>query len=142
MSRRNVEIIRAGYEAFLRGDLETAFSVFAEDIEAVDDPAMIGQRVYVGKEGFARMLAATTEGFDDVRYHADRFTDAGDSVLVDARRSGRGTLSGVTVEEHQHHVWDMRDGHAVRFRLFLSRDDALAALDIEAEAESKPPRPG
>jgi ketosteroid isomerase-like protein len=139
MSRRNVEIIRAGYEAFLRGDLETAFSVFAEDIEAVDDPAMIGQRVYVGKEGFARMLAATTEGFDDVRYYADRFTDAGDSVLVDARRSGRGTLSGVTVEEHQHHVWDMRDGCAVRFRLFLSRDEALAALDLEAEA--KPPRP-
>jgi uncharacterized protein len=130
MSRRNVEIIRTGYEAFLRGDLETAFSVFAEDIEAVDDPAMIGQRVYVGKEGFARMLAATTEGFDDVRYYADRFTDAGDSVLVDARRSGRGTLSGVTVEEHQHHVWDMRDGRAVRFRLFLSRDDALAALDL------------
>jgi ketosteroid isomerase-like protein len=86
------------------------------------------------------MLAATTEGFDDVRYHADRFTDAGDSVLVDARRSGRGTLSGVTVQEHQHHVWDLRDGRAVRFRLFLSRDDALTALGLEAEAVSKPPR--
>lgn len=131
VSGRNVEIMRAGYEAFLRGDLESAFGVFAPDIEAYDDPKMVGEPVYRGPEGFARMLAATTEGFEDVRYFAEEFLDARDRVLVVARRSGRGAASGVHVEERQSHVWDIRDGRAVRFRLFLSRSDAYRAAELE-----------
>jgi hypothetical protein len=34
VSISNLEIIRGGYEAFLKGDLEAAFGVFAPDIEA------------------------------------------------------------------------------------------------------------
>ena len=75
------------------------------------------------------MLATTTEGFTDVRYYADAFVDAGDLVLVEARRAGKGTNSGVEVEEHQYHVWDLKDGKAVRFRLFLAKSDALTALE-------------
>ncbi|MET0972285.1 MAG: hypothetical protein ABWY95_02590 [Thermoleophilaceae bacterium] len=75
-------------------------------------------------------MAATTEGFDDVRYEVDEFTSVGDCVLVAARRSGRGTASGVRVEERQYHVWDMREGRAVRFRLFLSESDALRAAGL------------
>ena len=78
----------------------------------------------------ARMLAATTEGFEDVRYEVDEFTSVGDCVLVAARRSGRGTASGVRVEERQYHVWDMREGRAVRFRLFLSESDVLRAAGL------------
>jgi ketosteroid isomerase-like protein len=73
-------------------------------------------------------LAATTEGFEDIASHADAFIDAGGAVLVEARRSGKGVASGVEVEERQYHVWDMQDGQAVRFRLFLVKADALAAL--------------
>jgi hypothetical protein len=47
-------------------------------IEAYDDARMVGDPVYRGVDGFARMLAAPTEGFEDVRYEADQFTDAGD----------------------------------------------------------------
>ena len=133
MSRRNVELIEDGYEAFLRGDLESALSIFADDFEAHDAPEMVGDPVYRGKEGFLRMLAMTTEGFEDVKYVADEFTEVDESVLVNARRSGRGVASGIEVEEHQYHVWDLRDGRAVRFRLFLSRTDALRALRLEGE---------
>jgi ketosteroid isomerase-like protein len=128
--RRNVEIIEAGYEAFLRGDVETAFKVFAPDIEVEDDPRMIENTHYHGREGFVQMLATTTEGFEDVRYSPEAFIDAGDQVLVEAHRSGRGVASGVTVEERQYHLWDMRDGLAVRFRLFLSESDARLAAGL------------
>jgi ketosteroid isomerase-like protein len=131
MPRQNVEILETGYRAFLSGDHETAFSVFAPDIEAFDDPRMIEDRVYRGRDGFARMLAVTTEGFEDVRYEAEEFIDVGDCVLVSVRRSGRGSASRVPVEEHQFHVWDMRAGQAVRFRLFLSEPDARAACGLE-----------
>lgn len=131
ISRHNVDIIRAGYEAFLSGDIESAFGVFAPDIEIYDDPSMVGEPVYRGPDGFARLLAVTTEGFEDVSYSADDFIEADDSVLVVARRAGRGVASGVRVEERQFHLWDMRDGVAVRFRLFLSRDDAFSAAGLQ-----------
>jgi ketosteroid isomerase-like protein len=131
VSISNLEIIRGGYEAFLKGDLEAAFGVLAPHIEAYDDPQMVGDPVYRGPEGFARMLAVTTEGFEDVRYVADEFMEAGDLVLVEARRSGRGALSGVRLEERQYHLWELRDGRAVRFRLFLSRADARRAAGLE-----------
>jgi hypothetical protein len=59
------------------------------------------------------------------RYEVDALTDAGDSVLVAVRRSGRGAASGVRVEERPYHVWDLTKGRAVRFRLFFSESDAL-----------------
>jgi hypothetical protein len=48
------------------------------------------------------------------RYEVDALTDAGDSVLVAVRRSGRGAASGVRVEERRYHVWDLTKGRAVR----------------------------
>ena len=123
----NLEIVKAGYEAFLRGDLEAAFSSFAPDIEAVDDPMIVGERHYTGVEGFARMLVVTTEGFEDVRYFADEFREFGDRVLVKARRSGRGQRSGVTVEERQYHLWTSVGGRTIRFELFHSEAEALKA---------------
>ena len=133
MSRQNVEILEAGYRAFLSGDHERAFSVFAPDIEAHDDARMVEDTVYRGREGFARMLAVTTEGFEDVRYEPQEFVDAGPSVLVSVRRSGRGRASGARVEEHQWHVWDMRDGQAARFRLFLSEAEAHRACGLHGQ---------
>jgi hypothetical protein len=47
-------------------------------------------------------------GFEDVRYEVDEFTSVSDCVLVAAPRSGRGTASGVRVEERWYHVWGMR----------------------------------
>jgi hypothetical protein len=41
----NLQIIRGGWEAFLKGDLEAAFGAFAPDIEAYDDPQMVGDPV-------------------------------------------------------------------------------------------------
>ena len=133
MSRQDVEILQAGYSAFLSGDHERAFSVFAPDIEAHDDARMVEETVYRGRDGFARMLAVTTEGFEDVRYEPQEFIDAGPSVLVSVRRSGRGHASGAPVEERQWHVWDMRDGQAVRFRLFLSEGEARRACGLRGQ---------
>jgi hypothetical protein len=82
------ERLRSGYEAFLRGDFETAFSIFAPDIEAYDDARMVGDPVYRGLDGFARMLAATTEAS---RMSATRWTSSRQSATVCwSRRPARG----------------------------------------------------
>jgi ketosteroid isomerase-like protein len=127
MALSNLETVRRGYDAFLRGDIDGVLRYLSPEVEAYDDERAITAHVYRGHDGFLRMLAETVEGFDQVRYEVDRFGEVGERVLVDARRFARGAASGVEVEERQFHVWDVHDGMATRFRLFLSREDALRA---------------
>ena len=127
MSRSNLETIEQGYDAFVRGDLEGVLAVVSPEVEAYDYELIVGERFYRGHEGLVQMIAASLEGLEDIRWHVDSITEIGDHVLVEARRSGRGQASQVPVEEQQYHVWKVKDGLATRFRLFLSREDALAA---------------
>jgi ketosteroid isomerase-like protein len=57
-------------------------------------------------------------------------TAVGDRVLVDLRRTGRGEASGAQVDERQFHVWDVVAGRAVRFRVYLDRNQALEAVGL------------
>jgi ketosteroid isomerase-like protein len=57
-------------------------------------------------------------------------TAVGDRVLVEVRRAGRGSASGVQVDERQFHVWDVVAGRAVRFRVYLDHDQALRAAGL------------
>lgn len=47
--------------------------------------------------------------------------------MVEVRQSGRGKLSGVSVEETLYHVWETRGDKAVGMRAFTTREDAFAA---------------
>jgi ketosteroid isomerase-like protein len=131
MPHDNLELVGGAYEAFADGDLETALAIFSPDVEIEDhDRSLSSPLVDRGSEGFLRLVARANEGFEDVRYVPEAFREAGSRVLVDVRRTGRGSASGVPVEERQFHVWDMEDGRAVRLRAFLDRRPALEAAGL------------
>jgi ketosteroid isomerase-like protein len=131
MSQENLGLVRRAYEAFAEGDLETALAIFSPDVEIEDhDRSLSSPLVDRGSEGFLRLVARANEGFEDVRYAPEAFKEAGTHVLVDVRRTGRGSASGVPVEERQFHVWDMEDGRAVRLRAFLERGRARQAVGL------------
>ena len=131
MSKQNVDAVRQGYEAFARGDLAAALSPLDPDVEVEDHEWSLGSPVTRrGPDGFVEILTTVNEGFEDVSYTAEEFTAAGDQVLVTARRTGRGSASGVHVEEQQYHVFDFAEGRIVRFRSFLRREKALEAAGL------------
>lgn len=131
MSREDVETLRRGYEALGRGDLSAALASFDPDIEVEDhELSLAGPAKRKGHKGFLEILTIVNEGFEDVRYTPEEFRDAGDQVLVKARRTGRGSASGVEVEEQQFHVFDFDQGRVVRFRSFLELDKALEAVGL------------
>lgn len=134
MSRENIEALRAGYEALGRGDLGAALADFHPDVRVEDHEWSLASPVARrGHEGFLEIFAAVNEGFEDVLYVAEEFEVAGDRVLVKARRTGRGSASGVMVEERQFHVFDFKEGQIVRFRSFLSEEKAAEALGSSRE---------
>lgn len=131
MSEQNVDALRQGYEALARGDLAAALAPLDPDVQIEDHEWSLGSPVTRrGSEGFVEILTTVNEGFEDVSYTAEEFTEAGDQVLVKARRTGRGSASGVRVEEQQFHVFDFAEGRIIRFRSFLRREKALEAAGL------------
>jgi ketosteroid isomerase-like protein len=131
MSEENLELVRRGYEAFAQGSIEEALAMFHPDIQVEDhERSLETPTSYHGREGFLALFATVNEGFSDVQYTPKELTSVRDRVLVDVRRTGRGTASGAQVDERQFHLWDLAAGRAVRFRVYLDRDEALEAAGL------------
>ena len=128
MSDERIARLQAGYDALAGGDVPSVLALMHPEVVAEDqDRTLEASGPYNGHEGFAAMLATVNEGFDDVRYTPQRFEAAGDQVLVEVRRSGRGSASGLSVDERQFHLFDF-DGETVRrFRSFVDEAQARAA---------------
>ena len=132
MSRENVEIVRRSFEAFARGDLETAFSYHHPDTEwctARDEP---DQQTYRGIEGLRRFASVIAEPWAD-RFDwtvsADDFIDRGDWVIVPWHGLLHGRGSGIEVEISETYAVLLRDGKIARVDEYRTRGEALAALE-------------
>ena len=85
MPQENVEVVRRGYEAFNRGDIDGVLEVLAPDFEYVATGAVPGVAgVYRGTAGFRQFAEAFWAEFDDPRIDVHELIDAGDQVLEPA----------------------------------------------------------
>ena len=131
MSQENVDVLKAGYEAFAKGDLDAALAIMDPEIEVLDhDRVLDSPKEYRGPQGVIQMTMEAAASFDEHRYEPEDFREVGDRVIVSVRRRGRGKGSGIEVDEAQWHVWDFREGKAVRLRTFVSRAEALEAVGL------------
>ena len=134
MSRQNVEIVRRGYELYAAGDLEGVAGLFAEDAELADAGGLgvadtaAGTRY--GPEGFLRATEEAVEAFEDYRVDAEEFIDAGESVVVPVRVSGRGRASGAKLETRLAHLWVLRNGNVTRGDVYRTTEEALEAAGL------------
>src|SRR5690348_10165171 len=78
MSQENIGIVRAAYDAVNRGELDTAVSCIAPDMEYVASGAVPGTTgVFMGPEGVKEFIAALYEDFDEARADVSEMLDAG-----------------------------------------------------------------
>jgi ketosteroid isomerase-like protein len=131
MSKENVETVRRGYELYAAGDLEGVAALFSTDAELADAGGLgvagtaAGTRH--GPEGFIRANEEVLEAFDDYSVEPEDFIDAGESVVVPVRISGRGRASGAMLETRLAHLWVLRDGKAIRGEVYRTTEEALEA---------------
>jgi len=131
VSQPNVEIVRDSFEAFGRGDFNTAFAAYdpiAEWRTADDEP---DSRVYRGLSelrGFVAHLADPwTDRFGQAMRFED-FIDCGDWVV--APWSGRlhGHGSGIEIEVSETYAVLVRDGRIARVEEYRTAEQALEAV--------------
>jgi ketosteroid isomerase-like protein len=137
MSQENIELLRQGYEAMSRRDIDAMLAVVDPEIEIRDRPEAPDARTYRGHEGAVYALGVSFDAFDDFHLVPERFYDADDKVVVVLRMEGTGRVSGAPVEERIAHLWKIRDGRAISLRVFSDPADALAAAGIAEAAEQE-----
>lgn len=130
MSQENIEIVRTGYEALNKGDVDAVLQVFAPDIEVHLPEGGINAGILSGHQGVREFLQGYSEAFESYQIEPERFVDADDRIVAFCRHSGLGRSSGIEVENYPAHVWTMRAGKAVRLDVFPERVDVLEAVGL------------
>jgi ketosteroid isomerase-like protein len=132
MSQENVELVRRGYEAFARGDIEAVLELLDPDVDW--QPAIapiLGVETVRGREAVRRFFTQDLfEGFDEFRADPLSFEDFGDSILVMVRYTGRGERSGIEMDQTFATVYTLRDGKTVSMHDYSTRAEALEAAGL------------
>jgi ketosteroid isomerase-like protein len=95
MSQENVEVVRRGYDAFNRGDIEGVIETVGSEVRWDMSERVLNPAVYEGHDGIRRFVEETDEVWEDFRLEPLEFIDAGDKVVVSQliRGSGKGRAS-------------------------------------------------
>jgi ketosteroid isomerase-like protein len=132
MSADNVEIVRRVLDAANSGDIATVIALHHPDWEghiAADYPLAGTWR---GEEGLIGFMQEWLEAWEEFRVEPQEFIDGGDAVVVDLRYRGRGRGTGMEITDRWFYAYRLRDGKIIRWQPIADRDEALAAVGIEA----------
>ena len=131
MSQENVEIVRAAFDAFERGDMEGVLRLCDDDIEITQPAELPGvSRHQHGHAGVLEAFAIWPEQWDDFRIEMVRVDDIGDHVMVTTRQRGRGKDSGAEVETYFTFLFSIRAGKIAEWRIFMREAEALEAARL------------
>jgi ketosteroid isomerase-like protein len=132
MSQENVEIVRSGYEAFARGDIEGVLEIMDPEVEWAPALApLLGVEPVRGKDALRRFLSEDlASGFDDFEARALSIEDLGESVLVHTHFAARGRASGVPVSLEAFSLIKLRHGKTISYRDYETRAASLEAAGL------------
>lgn len=145
MSGENVDLVRASFEAFGRGDFEEAFAVYDPAVEwhtADDEP---DSQTYVGVPALRRFVEHLADPWTDRFGPAvtfDDFIDCGDWVVAPWRAVLHGHGSGIEMPVSETYAVLVRDGRIRRVDEYRTVEQALEAVGPPlppSQGETAPP---
>jgi ketosteroid isomerase-like protein len=131
MSQENVEIVRAGFDAFNRGDDDAWIANSAEDVEIHEIDEIPDRTVYRGRDGVRAWLANVRSVVEDVHFEPHRFITGDQVVVAEVQASGVGVGSSVPIQWTVYIVFRFRDQELVWAKGFFDRGAALEAAGVK-----------
>ena len=128
----NADVLRSGYEAFARGDMDGVKELWADDIrwEGPNAEQLPGGGTRSGKDDVAGMLGEIAERWERFDVSPDEFIEQGDTVVVLGHSEGKAKDSGAEVKVPFVHVWRMSDGKAARVQVLTDTAVVAEALGV------------
>jgi ketosteroid isomerase-like protein len=127
LTAANVELVRAGWDAFVRGDLEGARARVHPEVVTFRAPPLPDARTYHGVDGLLQAYADWTIDFVEFEMTPGKFMAVGDRVVVEICQRARGQASGALVMGRFWFVYTVAGGMVIRQDMFKSKRQALEA---------------
>jgi ketosteroid isomerase-like protein len=129
-------LFQVGYEAFNRGDLDSAFMRFHPDIELItSDPrvrALGFDPVYRGLEARLRFQRQWNDEWGEFRIEPEEVIDlADDRLLLVGRMKASGPSSGVALVNEWAVLYRLSAGRVVREQIFFDPEEAFEAVGLQ-----------
>ena len=128
--------MRKGYEAWNAGDRSWVLEHMSEDVEWVTPPEDPEPGRYHGFQGVEAFWNQWRAAVGQLHFEPTEFIDAGEHVIVSARRSGIGEHSRLEVSDTVVQVYTFDGVKCVRVQEFYDKPEALRSVGVDtAEAE-------
>jgi ketosteroid isomerase-like protein len=115
----NIEVVKELYRAFREQDYDAFLRLSAEDIEWIQNEGFPGGATYKGASAVIEgVFQANNKQWSGFAYDIEEFLDAGNSVIVIGKYTGRNRISGKSMSAAAAHIYDLREGKVCRFRMF------------------------
>jgi ketosteroid isomerase-like protein len=128
MSRKNIELIKAGFEAHNVGDVDALVEVYHPD--AVFETLLLG--THHGNQAIRLIYEENQKTLDGYDVVPVELIEAGDKVVAVAQAVGSGPSSGIAVDEPFAFVFTFKDDLVVREQAFRNKAEALEAAGLPA----------
>ena len=119
-----VEIVRRGFEALGRWDVEALLPDCHPEIEFVSLVEQIEGHAYRGHDGMRKLVADMKEAWDIWEPVPEHFETAGDRLLAVGRTRLRGKGSGLEIEFSWGQVFRFRDRKLAWSRIYSDPGEA------------------
>ena len=131
MSRENVEVVRAMWAAYARGDLEASLGAYPEDTVWDDTRYRPDGAVHVGHDALVEVVRSWRAAWEHYDLETEDVFDAGgDRVAVVLRETGRGKGGGVELTNRWGVVMTVRSGKIAQTVVYRTPEDALEAVGL------------
>ena len=129
MSQENVEIVRAGFEAWNAGDLDAVRDLFHSDVVLRPPEGWPEPGPFIGRAAVIRGFEQLREAWDNVSHEpVTDFIDIGDRVVV--RSTLRGMGQGPEFHQESTLVFTVRKGRVLGLEFFWDHGEALKAVGL------------
>jgi ketosteroid isomerase-like protein len=133
----NTQLATEMIAAYQRGDQEAVVRMIDPEIEVHGDADTINAGTYHGLEGFQHWSGQWEEAWKDTRYELVQLTELDDGFVVAAVRvTATGRASGIPIKDVYGYLWEIRNGRAVRFHTYVTKETALRRAGELAAGEA------
>jgi ketosteroid isomerase-like protein len=129
MSQENVKIVRAGIDAYNRGDWEALLKDATSDFEFDLSRAVGPNHGVFGRDQIQSFLSQFVEDWESVWVEPHEFIEAGEHVVVPWTMHAVGR-DGIEVETRVTWTWTIRNGAVERVCMYQELPEALEAAGL------------
>lgn len=139
MSEELVQLVQKGYEAWNAGDRGWVLDHMSPNVEWITPAEDPDPATYHGLRGVEEYWAQWRAAVGQLNFVVEEMIDAGDNVVVFARRQGRGEHSGLEISDQVIQVFHFEGTICTSVHEYYDRAAALGSIRGQrAEAVDRP----